>query len=477
MDPKIELGLMQTIYKEIYNIITYNPGEGKKSVFEESNIFFQMVSLGQPINPKDFEGMATLSNPNGNLAKSESFANFIDPIPVISPIYNQTLKTVEGVYDDIMTAATVTEMSTSGATVINENHLIAPVDNVDSKLEEVLSTARSLLWEKNIVETNGMQNVLLKITDIYQKYIEYKAMYFNALALYKAVENKISQDENALNQLDTLQKNIDDSWKMWKDIFGPPVEFAFSAINKTVSSAPSLILARNKKLWEQTKRPSNITGGKSWHMSYAFPTNWYDPSANGFITIKFNSKNLVDNINSGLDQIVDNSGFLNGLWGIIGNSIDNKNREHFHVESENIAITLELGTVFIVRPWLDIKFLKSDSWSMEGYYKAGEISTGELKTATEKQSVMPLIPSAFIVAKNIKIEGEWGTKDQEIISKAVNGEISLGIGPFTISLGKEANSSPDLTQLSTRFNNGIIEVNGVQIIGWISQIVPFCPSK
>ena len=88
---------------------------------------------------------------------------------------------------------------------------------------------------------------------------------------------------------------------------------------------------------------------------------------------------------------------------------------------------------------------------------------------------MPLIPTAFIVARNIAISGDWGKVDQSHIESATSAGGSVGYGPFKLSGRYETGSSHD--RFSSHYEDGTIRVPGLQIIAWVSEIVPFSPPE
>lgn len=51
------------------------------------------------------------------------------------------------------------------------------------------------------------------------------------------------------------------------------------------------------------------------------------------------------------------------------------------------------------------------------------ISIGEL---TSKQLILPLIPTGFVVARNVSITADWSSDDKKYVENAVTSKASVG---------------------------------------------------
>jgi hypothetical protein len=77
------------------------------------------------------------------------------------------------------------------------------------------------------------------------------------------------------------------------------------------------------------------------------------------------------------------------------------------------------------------------------------------------------------VVKNVVISASWSKADWDLITSKTNGGGGFAIGPFSIG-GSYAHSSSKET-FTSAMAGGKITVPGTQIIGFISQVVPFSP--
>jgi hypothetical protein len=123
------------------------------------------------------------------------------------------------------------------------------------------------------------------------------------------------------------------------------------------------------------------------------------------------------------------------------------------VTSHTIQLTFKYCLMSVDRPWLSQAFLSLPNWQVTGY-QAGAFSTG---TAQNNPGFFPALPVVFLAIKDLQITADWTESD---VSAARQ---SAALGPFSL-LGRTIDDkSPTLS------------CNGLQIIGWICQIMPDLP--
>lgn len=107
--------------------------------------------------------------------------------------------------------------------------------------------------------------------------------------------------------------------------------------------------------------------------------------------------------------------------------------------------------VNIDRDWFKLALLSTKNWYMFNT-AAQEYSTGN---ADDNPGMFPLLPVSFIVIRDLKITANWSQEDKRTLGQAVS------FGPF------------DIRQRTLRQNT--LEVKGLQIIAWISRLMPPLP--
>jgi hypothetical protein len=120
-------------------------------------------------------------------------------------------------------------------------------------------------------------------------------------------------------------------------------------------------------------------------------------------------------------------------------------------ETSGFSISFKFCRVNIDRKWFKLALLSTRNWYMYGT-SANEYSTG---TVTNNPGIFPLLPLSFIVISDLKITANWSKDDR------VNLEKAISFGPFDVRNGT--------------INQDTLEVKGLQIIAWISKLMPPLP--
>ncbi|APJ11089.1 hypothetical protein [Bacillus safensis] len=454
MDATQEIKFLKMIYDVMYGILTHSPTDDSKKVIDKESSLMHLVPLGMGINPKDFENMKSPTNPEGNKGSSENFARMVNAIPAISAKYERTLNSVENVYGQMMLANVVQDESPSAQEI------------------EEYNNALQVLW------VNREEGIKTKRYESYQKFEEiyFKAVQaFNAAFLVLDMTNPKDQEkwEREKEIVEFALKRARDDFKgVFED-----VENALNTIKTKQNKALSEIIARDKTLWEETYVDSIVDPDYKFHYCYAYPSNWYSPDATGFTTITISSDKKDEVTSSVFNDLGGSADFSKGLWVVkkLGANGESK-EEHSHIGAEKLSVSFSYALVTIERPWLDFSLFRFKGWEINPPYEKGQISGGDLSISLEKKSIMPLIPKSFIVVKDVNISGNWTEEDKTLIQNSIKGEAGisfLGLGNFGISGKKEETRE----EFHSEFVDGTIKTSGTQIIAWISQIVPFCPSQ
>ncbi|ASJ48827.1 hypothetical protein [Bacillus cereus] len=462
MDPNTELNVIQSIYENVFNIMTYSPGGEKSPVFNENEMFFQMLPLGNTINFKDFENMATPSNPEGSLGASQAFANLVNQIPAIKAEYVPTARTIEQVYNDIVEKANVV---------------------VDSSTEQldIYNAAKDFLYDRiKIKDMNNREVEQLRKKEIYLQYEANRKIYAQALNAYQSQYNKLNMNNpddqhEWIAKSPVLQADIDTAWETWRSGGAEQVEEALARMTTSINNALREAFHDAQDIWRKSAIESMTGDHIKWHMSYALPSDWYNPSESPFQEIRLTTRELNITNKTKYTSYGGGASFSGGLWSVGGSLNHSEGATSHHSDSSNLDLCMEISTVNVYRPWLNEPLLRANGWSLDPLYTKGTISAGELSASAEVNASMPLIPVAFVVAKKVVISGDWGVEDQKHIEKATSGSASVGWGPFRAS-GRYSSSSSEDT-FKAKFEGGSLIIETPQIIGWISQIVPYCPSR
>ncbi|PGE75443.1 hypothetical protein [Bacillus toyonensis] len=458
MDPQKELEFYKKIYNTMYTIVTtgFNGGEG---IANKETSYVHLSPIGMAVNPKEFENMNTASSSGetANKTASENFSRFVNAIPEISPVYGRTLINVEQVYEVMLNANVIADEKPDADAVREYN------DAIDILYEDY----------KNDIKSKR-----------YENYEEKRIQYKEALTIYNSLFvllRELTPDMTPEKRIELEAKKatydaiID---KLLKEFMGPykDVENALAITRTRINMALTDLFANEKIKWERTKISSPLNESQTFHYCFAHPSNWYSPDATGFTSIELSSEVKDESTTDVHGNLGGGSEFSDGLWVFDLKADGVTKRHHQHVTSEKLKINMSFSIVSIDRPWLNAQLFSFKGWEVNPPYQKGMISGGDINISKEKKSVMPLIPNAFIVVKDVNIWAEWSESDKELIEKSINGngDVSfLGLGNFGIGGEKQETKET----FHSEFIDGTIKITGSQVLGWVSQIVPFCPSE
>ena len=179
-----------------------------------------------------------------------------------------------------------------------------------------------------------------------------------------------------------------------------------------------------------------------WRPVYAVPEDWPTADINRY-------KNLSVDLSGEGEK---NSIVLISKGSPFKWQQDGQSQGRPHPSSRINSINLKYLLVRFNRPWFNPLLFETAEWYLSGQ-KAGFCSSGSLE---QNDGVFPLMTTAMLIAKEVKINADWHPSDQKIIQDAKTQNKSLALGPLTVVM------PPD-------------EDRNVQIIGYLSQLIPFSP--
>lgn len=122
------------------------------------------------------------------------------------------------------------------------------------------------------------------------------------------------------------------------------------------------------------------------------------------------------------------------------------------VEAEHLSVSFEYCLVKLSRSWWDGLFVATKGWYIPTY-GIGDLSLG---SADGSGGQCPALPTAMFLVRNVTISGSWSEQDRTAIPNAAS------FGPISL-IGRSIDSS--LT----------ISIPGMQIVGWMADILPVLP--
>lgn len=449
-ESKEDIRFLSMLYDKLYSALTYAPHQDISVNNQKSN-YLHLCNPGIPVNPKDYENLVTPTNiTDGNLNASFGFANLVNKIPLVHPVYGDSGKDVEKVYA-LLKSANITE---------NEPD--------ERQLKKYQKAYDFLNIQKTVIDFdedfNEVKRQVPAKSPIYERYEKLQRKYAIAVTKYKSALTSLDLDNpkdqrmwDAQSRI--LQYEVDSAYDELSSGGASTVRNALSLITHSINQASAQILMQSMRDFDNS---SITSGGTKFHMTYPQVSNWASMDNSLFADLKISTKEVEKHYENKKHHTQIGASFI-GLFGGSGSHSSDKTTKTS--KSSDIEINFKFAQIGIVRPWLNFSLLAMKGWNFSNDIV---ISDGLNK------GQMPLMPTAMIIAKDIKIKGNWSKTDSQILSKATSANAGRSFGPFMIS-GKHK-SSKTTSDLKSKFEGGELSVPGTQIMGWLSTIVPKCPS-
>lgn len=458
MTPQMEQQVLQALYDRMFDAITYVPGQTSAPAFNKATTFLQF-SKNEAINPADFNGAASPTNPNGDLGKSEAFARMVDAVPALQAAFAPTANNVSTVYPNIVNGANTT------LTVSPDQKKIY------QQAFGFLNTTTTVTdFTGNKVTQSGPSQIYATYLANQTAYLAAVVGYRNAYNNYDLTDPKQQRQWQANEPL--LRNAVQQTYNTWRSQGATQVEQALNALASSINNAVSAAIGdAQQAVSAQNQMASQTPGTGPWFMTMAFPGNWADPAAApNFTQLSLSSKNLNTSSDSSFSQYGGGASWSAGLWSVGGSASGSSGSQSSHMDADDLTLSAKIAVVRIVRPWLHEFLFRMNGWSMTGVPVNG-ISNGALKG--NESGLLPLIPTAFVVARDVSITANFSSQDKTHIESSMSGSTRVGWGPFSVG-GSYSHSESHDTFKST-FDGGTLKVPGMQILAWISEIVPASP--
>ena len=477
MTPDKEKQLLQGIYDRLFQLITYEPDGSHINPFTKKETFIHFAK-NEALEPSAFKGMWTPTNVNADLGASELFANMVDKVSTLSlewvPKDQPLSETYKSIVDGMNEAASARPSDAAVAAYDKANAYLSVEEKNPFDAKAPATTAPSpeyVAYQKNLDELTGA-------------YADYQSAYndfVDAVADAETAKDdnakrKAQRDWNASEK--SLRRDITRAQTAVTAGNGKWVQMALDTMNSTINDAFSraLELAKAKVAGDQFNA-SGAPSGSPWLLTYGTPVNWHDPSGDAnFSEFTITSDHKVDDSSTTSHAYNFGASYNAGLWGVKAESEGKFEDKRHHMKGEKVAISCKVAKVSIIRPWFSELLFRSDNWftNLGAADEKEYISNGQL-ASSNADKVLPMYPVAFIVAKDITIEADFTEEDRTFISQAVSASASVSWGPFSVGGGYKYGNEKE--HIETSLESGKLRIPGMQVIGWVSRVMPASPKK
>lgn len=464
MTQEQEKQLLEAIYDRLFDAITYQP-QGGVNPFAEKETFIHF-SKNAALAPEEYQNPVTPSNPSGDLKASEAFSRMVDYVSPMELEWNPSGSSLSKTFKLVVDSANAHVDEAPKAKEIYDkayNYLHPEITTTDPFTGETVTERTD---SKDYVTYEGNMEEYVNATIAYR--LSHN-LYLDALGDPDPdVRKKADREWQAKAPL--LENAIKSAYRKLQAGNAKYVEKALLILTTTVNDGIRRAIQMAQEAVADDHAFSSSMGiPDKWYLSYPIPGNWTDENQKSFTELHISGGQTdIRNKSTEHNFSVDTS--LNyGLWKVKANAEGSYVHKNSSTEKNSVEISAKICKVQIARPWFTESIFRLAKWTTD-LCKAGGISNGKIDSSN-KSGLIPMFPVAFVVAKDISIKADFSKEDQDIIEQSYKAGASVGWGPFSIGGSYGYGSSE--SKFHSEFQNGEIKIPGMQIIAWISRVIPF----
>ncbi|WP_434390281.1 hypothetical protein [Melittangium boletus] len=426
--------LSQAIHDLIHDALTTAP-PGGQPVMDAASTVLSLSIPGLPLDPTEFANPWTPLNPGGNPVTAENFAALVDAVPEVSTVYTPSGQSIEALYGQLVQA------------------------NTPATPPLPMSASRGRLLQ-TLVETPAS----LRALDLRTAHEEAVTRYMSRL-LQVDMNDPAEKQRWEASSAD-LKAQLQVTAQALK------AEGAVSAVGsgqaEGQNTSVAALFSTARLNFELSTLGSMWGPGFTWHMTLAQPQNWFTPEAS-FFEVDLRTRRTLPLRGPGrIPPFTARTPLNTGLWGYQAQG--RLLRRPVALESLDLRVQFKFARVALRRPWLDASLFSLGGWAMAGRPRLA-LSTGSL---TGNTGIFPLLPTALIVARELRISAAWSQADVTFIRERLQ-QKDLTFGPFALSGQFQRPRARAPTLARATFDGVTLSAPDLQAIGQMSQLIPACP--
>lgn len=461
-------------------------GISDKPTTEMNGFLVSFLPTGSPINPEDFRkpwkpNMTSPNNPQppdqpGDPKVTAEIAKRYENLANTCTLVDSKIHLNE-IYQAIENSSTISqawELIITGANVM-------PLEAAQEEFQRQQFKKYFPRLRKTIKDDEG-QEVEVN-TKEYKAYKEYQEKYQNALRSY-ATEYMVAMSTPATAHLwgvtgkIPLQK-VETAWNEWVGFgYKKDIEEAIDNLAAMGTDAAAHMIAAAKKKFEAYRIVTQGVIPVTSQYVEIFPSNWCETGEenDGWTEYEYSSEKKTVTTEAEASKFSVGGGVSFGFWSAKADVSRERREQHNDMQIDGLQIKLKYAILDVNRPWLDTILFDLGNWFLVGNHPKGCISTGKMEQVFPQNNAdtwLPIIPKKIIAVKDLWIKTNRIHEHFDSVMTQIGVGGSVGIGPFSLS-GRYDHSKTNTTFVAEKEDEGL-RVKGVQIIGWISNLVQFSP--
>jgi hypothetical protein len=433
---------------------------------------YSQLPLGMMVDPQDY---ANPWSPDAGATVADSSHPAASPAGSHTPL-DAAFKTAQLVDRMLMVTKdnsyleyrTVRTISLNYQNIINAMQPI-PAPPLPANIQSQIDAAAKVLYQ------HDAQGNVIGDTPLYARYKANATAYAKAKQAYNDAKTKALADPVTANAWPedsvTYQDAVDQAFNDLNSQGAPQAESALAITTSQGVSIQSQMVVNARKVFQGWDL--GLAGvAVQTPYSYLSPTNWSDPDDNseGWTRLQISQSDYQSVSDTSSSQwSAGGSAFFGFLDSVGGSASGGSSSSNFANDSSGLSVDLEYGVVTINRPWLIGDLFYLTNWYLVGSLKDA-ISNGTLDG--QDISLLPMIQVQFLCVRNFRISANKWNSDGNAIASRFSGGGGFSIG--FMSFGSDYSTSHTHSSYGWSFDGATLSMHGVQIVAWLSEIVPAC---
>jgi hypothetical protein len=354
---------------------------------------------------------------------------------------------------------------------------VRPVVQLSDQEKKRLEAAYAILIRQvDAVDlTTGATKKVPADTPLYEAYQERSADYLAALSAYKSLQsNYLQRPNDPKAQADWFalgpvsRGNVKLKYDRWVAGGKNIIENAIQAISELGRGSGE----RWESLKEQLRNSKQQTPDGGWYYyTKFFPQSFWDDAHTSAWTKFSMSHEEVHTVDESSSTNWGGGGSASfGLWSVGASASYAEQKQHFKSDGNAEGIEVELIKVPLRRSWWDPTLFWDRGWKFDPNITNITLSDGQVPPTGEMTSY----PTAMLIARNLKLSVNMTSEENSHVATQFSASGSVGYGPFSLR-GNYSRNTDKKTHDFVR-NAAGIECSGMQIIGFVCQLLPKSPN-
>ena len=318
-------------------------------------------------------------------------------------------------------------------------------------------------------------------TRVYEKYLEYSDAYDEALEDFYLEFADVATDPEKLEMWpmtgNIMRRKLNKALDRWRGLGRKEeIEGALDVLAAQGRDPAIALISRAKRDLEQNL--FEFPGFGQLPITTVLPSNWADERDdrgwNSYTKADFHSETHVTRSSTSMQA---SAGLNLGFWSVGGNFSHNSERKAMDFQTDNLEISFDYMIADVQSAVVKPTLLNLGNWFLYGDYPKHCVSDGTMDQHLPQDGTemvfLPSMITGLILIRNLRIYWEnWKSQWDEKTSRRSTGA-SVGWGPFAVS-GGYSSKNYRFDASTDRESEGL-STKGIQLVGYVSQIMPASP--